>query len=428
MDLSRRRYLYNRCIADESLAPEDERNVDVDRHRGRVRGQVWVERLAARILLSETPTCTLFTGLPGSGKSTELRRLQTHLLKPEQGPWLTVLIDAKDSLDLTSPLDIPDLLAMIVHETEREVLQWEGVAPEQALQDGYLVRLWTWLTQTDVEFSKAEYAIPGGPMLVAEMKTRPSLRQRLRQTVATHLGAFLQGVNDALAELSARVVNRGYAGLVIIVDSLEKLRGIDENFDRVLGSAIQMFGAGAPYLRLPVHCIYTVPPALFTRVHNIDFMPVVKLREQSGGLSPDGLAVLRELVRRRVSDSELSDILGPGYEQCVHRIFELSGGYPREIVRLLRELIAMPSYPVREDDFARLLAEVRASYRNLISASAYGWLAEVSRTHQLALRDDEHRRLADDIISNNGLLYYWNGDSWWGLHPAVASIDGVRVA
>ena len=44
MELQRRRYLYNRCVTTESLAPEYSRNVDLDRAAGNLRGQVWVER------------------------------------------------------------------------------------------------------------------------------------------------------------------------------------------------------------------------------------------------------------------------------------------------------------------------------------------------------------------------------------------------
>ena len=80
LDFKTRKFYYNRCNPNESLSPTDERNLDIDSCcEEPVRGINWVERMAGRIELSNTPVFELFTGLPGSGKSTELRRLAARL-------------------------------------------------------------------------------------------------------------------------------------------------------------------------------------------------------------------------------------------------------------------------------------------------------------------------------------------------------------
>jgi hypothetical protein len=429
MDFEKRRFYYNRCAADQPLEKEDDRNVDIDRLEGRVRGQIWVEVLASQVQLSDVPVCIMFTGLPGSGKSTELRRLKAMLSTPASGNYLTVLINAQETFDLGAPLDVPDLLATIVHETEKAVLIEENKNPEDALKDGYLSRLWSWLLRTDVEFNKAEYTIPSGPKLTAELKTRPLLRERLRQTIASRLSFFIEEIRRELRLLEQRAQNKGFTGIVVIVDSLEKLHGIAESFDSVLKSAVQIFGQGAPYLQLPVHTIYTVPPALMTRINQIKFMPVLKIRDPgSQTLDINGRKALRLLVQKRIPDADLQEILGPTLESRLNTIFELSGGYPREIVQILRSLIAIPSYPVSQADFDRILAELKASYRMIVPSSTFPWLAKVEKHHFLTIEDDDHRKAADEIISNNGVLYYWNGTPWWGLHPAVRSIPGVEEA
>lgn len=56
MDFATRRLYYNRCRPYESLAPGDDRNLDLDTFgEERVRGVNWVHRLASRIELSEEP-------------------------------------------------------------------------------------------------------------------------------------------------------------------------------------------------------------------------------------------------------------------------------------------------------------------------------------------------------------------------------------
>ncbi len=91
MDRARRKQLYNACKPEESLAPDDPRNVQLDAFGEpgtRPRGVIWAERLASAIELSDGPVFMLFTGLPGSGKTTELRRLMS-LLEREHGPRTT---------------------------------------------------------------------------------------------------------------------------------------------------------------------------------------------------------------------------------------------------------------------------------------------------------------------------------------------------
>ncbi len=88
MDIQTRRRLYSLC-RDEPLAPGDPRNVDFDQRGPSVRGVSWVERLAAPVELSDRPTRQFITGLPGSGKSTELQRLEAHLRgEPERPGFL----------------------------------------------------------------------------------------------------------------------------------------------------------------------------------------------------------------------------------------------------------------------------------------------------------------------------------------------------
>ena len=54
--------------------------------------------LAARIELSDQPVYELFTGLPGTGVTTEIRRLAARLNQGER-PWLTVRVDAGEVFD-----------------------------------------------------------------------------------------------------------------------------------------------------------------------------------------------------------------------------------------------------------------------------------------------------------------------------------------
>lgn len=430
MDFHTRRYYYNRCDLNESLAPRDERNVDLDAMdsgTGRPRGVVWVERLADRVLLSDKPTCTLFTGLPGSGKSTELRRLKERLSSADVN-MLSVLIDAEEFLDVSSPIDIPDIIAIVVHATEKEVLRAEGSNPDQAKAEGYLDRLWNWLTRTDVELKEAKVSLPHAS-LVMEMKTRETFRARVRRAVSTHLTEFLDEASRELKDLQTRARALGYSELLIIVDSLEKLRGMSSNWHEVLHSAEYVFGSGAPYLSLPVHVIYTVPVALVGRSFtDIEFMPMIKIRERNGARFEPGIAAMRELIRRRIPDDAMASLLGSPCDARIDELITQSGGYPREIMRYLRAVLANKEFPLSEDSFERIVNETRDAYRRIVSASAFTWLARLARDKYLTIENEEHRAAADLVLTNNVVMRYLNHRDWFDLHPAVLDIPGIRDA
>ena len=428
MDFTTRKKYFNRCKPDESLGPGDERNVDLDNLGHSVRGLNWTERLASGIELADEAMCVFFTGLPGSGKSTELRRLAERLSDPDKAHLLPVEIDAEEVLDLANEIDIPEIIAVVLYQTEATVLAKEGKDPSASFQDGYLPRLWNWLTKTDVTLTQAEFSIPNGASLVAEMKTRPSLREKVRTVIAVHLTTFLREAREELELLRVRSVGCGYSGLVVIFDSLEKLRGISTNWEKVLSSAERVFGAGAPYLRLPVHVLYTLPPALLNRVKGVEFIPMIKLAERNGEPFLPGMAAAREIMRRRVPDDALAELLGPRCEERLGELIRWSGGYPREIVRLLQALLAVRKAPLTDSDLSRIFAEIRDAYRKIVPADAFEWLAEVAVSHYLTIRNDGHREAADLMIQNSAVLRYLNGGDWFDLHPAVHEIPGVEEA
>lgn len=428
MNFETRKRLYARC-RDEPLTPEDDRNVDFDHQGGlAVRGISWVDRLAAPILLEDRPTHQLVTGLPGSGKSTELKRLEAHLRGPLEKPgFLVARIDAEDAFDLTQPIDLPDLIAVLVDAAERVVLEAEG-APPDAAETGFLGRLWRWLTETEAELQKIQ--IDGGPSkLTFEMKSRPAFRQQVRASLAKHFTRFLKEAHQELELLDARARAMGWQSLCLILDQLEKLRGLGSNWAEVQESAERVFGSGAPYLKLPVHCLFTVPPALVNlRNLDVEFMPMVKLRDRDNVRFEAGYAAIREVVRRRIPDPELEQLLGEAFEKRLETLIDRSGGYLREIVLALRWLLELPRLPASDADLERLHNEGRERFRSLVTDEDIPWLARVAVEKTLPLPSEDDRPMVDRAIQNHIVLRYLNNDIWFGLHPAVLDIRRVQDA
>ena len=425
-----------------------------------VRGGSWAAKLAKEVELADSPVCLLCSGLRGSGKSTELLRLTARLSddSPERANLLPVLIDAEEVLDLTAPVDVPDLLMAMLYETERAVLREEKRPEDEAMHEGAFERLWGLVRRMSVESVKVEFgagaegsvAAPGvgakgtaSSKVVAELKVSPSLRKQVRDAVANGLSTFLGQVEREFRKLEQRAVAKGRSGLVVIVDSLEKLQGTSETFEEVLNSVERVFANGAPYLRLPVHVIYTVPPPMLVRMptDSVRFLPMIKLRTWGrepvegavvarGKPFPEGVAVAREMVRRRVPNGALAELLGPDFEGRLRAIIQWSGGYPRELLRLMQRVMTAERFPLSDRLFRRALTQAADESSRIVFSNgrrALDMLAKVYLTQKLTVDPGEHVP-ADRLLTGNLILRYSNDKEWDDVHPALLEPPALREA
>ncbi|GBC59895.1 hypothetical protein DENIS_0837 [Desulfonema ishimotonii] len=434
MDFKTRKKYYNRCNPIEPLEPHDPRNLDIDafgKESGhRVRGINWADRLMEEIALSDQPVCKLFTGLPGSGKSTELLRLSQCLRTPDESNLFTVYINAEDFIDLHRRTEVTDILSAVLCAVISHVAKQKGERPEQALEEGYFKRLYDWLNKTEINANKAELNIPSAGKLVFEMKTRPSLRKQVRDIVSAHFSKFVKDVRDEL-ELLNEEVRREFKceGMVVIFDSLEKLKGLSDNWNQVLDSAEKVFGGNATYLQLPVHVIYTIPAALTNRINSeVSFLPMIKIRDKNRNPNPQGIKAARELIRKRIPDDRLREFLGDDTEARIKKLILRSGGYPRELVQMLQKVIAQQEFPISDSVLNHIITDLSNQYRSIVPGDAFEWLAEVANTKYMTIKNEDHRSTADLMLQNHAVLRYLNDELWFDVHPAIREIPGVQAA
>lgn len=395
IDRATRKILYNLCSPDEPLAPEDARNVDIDALPGDARGDRWVEKLAARIELSTRPVCEFFTGLPGSGVTTELLRLGARLSSRQGGNFLVVHIAAEEVLDLTSPLHEADLLLAILLKTFAALHEADGkpLAPRwRRLRDG-----------------------------------EPAARAAFLAEFEVNTSRFITEARDDLVLRNHEARQRGQEGLVILVDGLEKLRGLSSNWSDVLASAERLFSGGSWLSQLPVHVVCTLPPALTLRMTTpVTFLPMLRVCDRQGVVDAGFQAAL-EIIRRRVRDPQLGDILGSStWESRLGRIIVFSGGSPRELIRILQAFIAEGS--IDEATFDRQLRFVAEQYHRSIPENALPWLLRIHQEKRLVVEDESSRYIAEQMMQAGVVMRYQNGEPWADLHPAVADWSPLRNA
>jgi hypothetical protein len=422
---------YNNCDPRQPLDSEDEKNLDLDATAG-PRGTRWAYDLAKEVRFARTPLFKLFSGQPGSGKSTELRRLLADLRKQH---YLTVLIDGEEELDLNSPLDAMEVLAVVVYAAERAVLEAESSLSEKALRDGFTKRILDFLGNVDVELTNV--VVGAGPLkITALLKTTPSVRKKFRLALAPRKTEFLEAVREYASTLEARAKSTKLLskatksevhrkGIVVAFDSLEKLGGAaGDAWNDIINSAADVFLRGAQDLqRLPFHTIYTVPTALTRRMSGVGFMYSVKVADRDGLPYEPGVAALLELVKLRVPEAAMVQMFGddPQRTQLLTRIIENSGGYLRDVLRTVQKVAMADDLPVDEAFIEKSFQRRVSEYGEMLTKEDIDVLADIERTNDLLPDNDspEVRRLIEQLLAKVIVLRYQNTNDWYGLHPAV---------
>ncbi len=411
---------WNECDPSSPLTPDDARYVNVDAETD-ARGEGCVELMAEMIEVAKTPVCAFFAGLPGSGKSTEINRLAARLRDDKRANLLPIVIDAEEMLDLHAPVAEADILSMILYKADAAVLEAEHKDAKQAMAEGPGARFWQWLTTTEVvvggaEIGSSEFGVEA--KVSADFKTNPSLRERVRKRVSAHMTTFLRESSELFLDMNRRARSYGYEGIVIIVDSLEKINGLSTNWKEVLAAAVKLFGGGAPFLKLPVHVVYTIPPALVTQMSSgLFFLPMLKIHDRNGRRA-SGMDAARAIIRRRVPDEYLKQVFGEAqFEDRLEKLITWSGGYPREILTLVQDCILKE----RVDDraFRRIIAAAGERFTRVVPDYAFPLLAQVAVENRLIFDGEEQRAIVDFMLQTNVILRYQNDEPWVDLHPAV---------
>jgi len=173
-----------RAFAVRPLRP-DEHNLYVDLTDARGRSNL-VSRLASEIRLSGDPVCKVVAGHDGSGKSTELRRLQHDLETGATGMrFFVVYCEADEDID-RNDVDFPELLIAIVRQTAAQLKARARIS----LKPGYIKDRLQWLKsklKSEITLDGVELGV-GLAKLSASIKDSPDARLEVRRLLEPDTG------------------------------------------------------------------------------------------------------------------------------------------------------------------------------------------------------------------------------------------------
>ena len=445
-------------------SPEDDKYyIDFSEVRG---GRI-IEELRDNITFfnPDSPTCELFTGHIGCGKSTELLRLKAALEKAE---FHVVYFESSQDLEMGN-VDIGDIMLAIASRVTESIESLEKISLPQPRGFQRIINGALKVLQTEIDLS-AEAALPGvgkisassagefsmkaglpgigevkasndeGVSLVlgigkitAKAKNSLELRKKLKDYLEPQTGSILEIINTELIEPSVEKLKQyGKKGLVVIVDNLDRVENIIKAWGRPQPEYL-FVDRGEQLRQLKCHLIYTMPLSLmFSNDYNRlssrmgvqpKVLPMVPVRLRNGNECVLGMKNMRQMVLARAfPDLDPEQRLGLISEvfdtpETLERLCQISGGHVRELLQLLRSLIMKErKLPLSRAFLERVIQEKSNQMQLGVDDQEWELLRKVQKTQQVK-GDKEYQ-----ILIGTRLVYEYHDSQgyWFQVNPILA--------
>lgn len=382
----------------------------------------------------------LLVGSRGSGKTTELKRLQAALGE-DAGDFLPIYVDFAPAL----PQDAGTLpiLAVIAAAVRAVADDWKAPPAKddplaRALQAFGVAADWLPLAVNAAGAIASWLALSGEPTALTTLPWTEL--SRLAAAARTALGARLTDAGRPRAEALVAATQAEIARLgaaagrqpVLLVDGLDKRpdmasveRGIADA-DLLLGLGLPLVLTGPVQLRLePAFAGLTMPGSF--QPLTLANLPVVHRAADTGEVGPHepGIGVLLDLYRRRLrADPPLPDLLA---EDDLRRLARASSGVVREFLLLLKlagQASRLAGHArIEAGDVDQAMRERRHDLQASLDSESWAVLARVLRSRRLPAGET-----ASELLLANVIACYPNRDVWFRPHellvPSVAGEAG----
>jgi hypothetical protein len=429
----------NACFFQAGLEADDPRRVDLHALGVRGTGQDPVYRMQTVIDTADRPTQQLFSGFIGSGKSTELKRLAANL---KAAGYSALLTDCEEYLNLNVPPRVNDLLAVVATGVDAFIQDKCRGSIREGFKT-YWERFHNFLG-SEVQLEGITLKVPAAGELKLKVQQDVTFRTKLYAHLEQYgrLSDLAKECHDFLDEAKGILAEAcpDDKGLVIIVDSFEKVRGDFRHAEEVRDAVETIFIRDWKWLCLPFHVIYTVPPWLTffefgtaAEFGRVCILPMCRLTDQNSGKRvAAGFAAMREILEKRMVIKDLFEDPGP-----LHNLIEASGGYPRDFLRMMHEVLLRAIMdkvrpPIPSAALSRILAEVVRDqiqdYSKPVFDEDLPMLVEVAQLHDVPRKERSQVFRIAELFDHHFILGYCNGQEWYDLHPLVRRSPKVDAA
>jgi len=465
---------YQACNPSKTLAVEnaEDRKYYID--FSSVRGGRIIEELRENIAFfsPDKPTCELFSGHIGCGKSTELLRLKAEL---EQADFHVVYFESSQDLEM-GDVDISDILLSVARRVSESLDSWEKLEIPEPQGLKKILQGAAKLLMTEVEVSgeasipgigkvsastdgkfAAEAKIPGlgelkatekeGVSLVAlgigkvtaKAKNSPELRSKLREYLGPRTKSIIDVINEELLEPAiVKLKEHGKKGLVVIVDNLDRVETTTKSWGRPQPEYL-FVDRGEQLTQLKCHVVYTMPLELMfsndlsrlTQRFMVypKVLPMVPVQLRDGSECAEGMALLAQMILARAYPDFQPEERLPWITEIfdtpetLERLCRISGGHVRELLRLLNDWIKKErKLPLSRAGLETVIRAYRNQMTLAITDDEWDLLRQVQQRKWVS-GDDGYR-----ILVHSRFVYEYrdNDGSWFEINPILAEATELK--
>jgi len=370
-------------------------------------------------------TAQVLAGHKGSGKSTELVRLK-NLLETQSPKYFVVHCMADEDID-RNDVDFPEVLIAIVRQLAKQVKEREYIT----LKPGYFKSRFDWwadVFNSPIELEKFDIDTGFGKISGA-IKNSPSSREKVRKFMEPDSDKLLDAANDVISKATMELTKKGYAGLVIIVDDLDKMivkpigdGKTDSDKHLFLNRSPQMTGFHCQIVfAMPLSLAYSNSQQVKDRYCNrLPIVPMVKIRTKppkSKDYKP-GIQAMRQMIDARLKAANIPFATVFESDSVCHSLIKLSGGQPSALMGMIPEAVISEGLPISDLSLERIRRENKRDYKRPLMLEDWQILEVIRRGEPFERSADQEERFRL-LLESRSILQYVNDEEWYGLNPFV---------
>ena len=406
-----------RCDPEEPLKPGDPRWQDFDP----VRGTNLHERISRRLRGAESDkkySHIALAGHRGCGRSTELARLIDATSRLGYLPLPTVVNKEADPNEigfgdlfmlmlrlLDDKFRADPKLGPLPEKTVKVVLDWfRDVTREQEKE---LERTIEYAGQAGLGLETPLARLLFG--LNVLRKSTGKQRETIKETIEKYPEQLRQNLNLLLDDAKKIVAAAYPRGLLFILDNLDRYP--PDMISRVVLTNADLFNGVQAHIVfvVPISLMYNPPEHTVEDRYEPETMPMLPVfrRDQRQAVDETALNALTGAIFKRVDRALFAD------EQHARELARLSGGCPRDLMRLLKEALLEAQERIDERAVGRATSRVRGEMARKLTLADYAILARVQLDGEIN-KDATGRAL---LYRRDALEY--DGETWVGVHPLL---------
>ncbi|HPS91130.1 MAG TPA: hypothetical protein PKV33_03145 [Methanothrix sp.] len=368
-----------------------------------------MQDLKDRIELADRKEKYLFLGFRGSGKSTELYRLEAAL---DKSRFLVVNYSIRDDLNL-SDFDFRDFFVSMALKVY-DIARVEGIVLNPDIEKDFqdFARRITKITEEEVT-SQSSAGLSLSQIIILKLSREAKTRECLRTELDQKISDLIQKLNWLIVDIEEKSGKE----LVIMVDDLDKL---------ARGQQSEDFFYKNYQLLIEPSCfvVYTfpIPLAFHPQYENVRHaftsdvillqMPVFR---RNGEKHEEGRKFYRDAISRRIEPELLgNDVLEFAIE---------STGKLSELMEVMREAslnaLRMRHKSISQDDVATALDKLRMTFDRTLTKAHKEKLLEINRCKEARDEGPDSVLTRELLFSLTAVEYEDEVGRWCEINPML---------